>query len=129
MKNHKLTMILGTIFGITLLPVAYLCLVVGIVLAFKNMGGFSVMFYIFAGLAIATIVCSLLAKKTILASRIALTTSTTALIATIIFLLAVGLDSIGIIAIFGAFTILGIIATIESYLAKSQKPEKVPSNK
>lgn len=121
MKFIKVTKILGILLGIVLLPMAYISLITGIALAFAGFGEFTVMTYVFAGLGIATIICSLLAHKNVWVPRIALAISTMVLLASTIFLMAINLKSFGIIAIYLSVTVFGIIATILSFLADNKK--------
>ena len=120
MKFTKLTKIFGILFGLSLFVIAYLCLAIALVLAFAKKGDFAIMIYVFAGLAIATIIGSALAKKSILISRIILTIATTVLLSTIIYLISIGLfkDSATLLVAFAVDFLLGFSATLFAYLAK-----------
>lgn len=123
MKLTRLTQIFGILFGISLFVVSYICLPVGIVLAFADKGDFGYMIYVFAGLAIATIVGASLAKKSILTSRIILSLSTLVVIATTIYLASIEnfSSSPAILLLFIADILLGIIPTLFSFFAKPKK--------
>ena len=129
MKFTKLTKIFGVLFGLSLFVIAYLCLAIGIVLAFAKKGDFGIMIYVFAGLALATIIGSALAKKSIMVSRIILSISTITLLATIIYLISVGLfkDSSTLLFVFIADFLLGLTSTLFSFFAKSQKSISQPT--
>ena len=66
MKNIKKSKIFGIIYGILLLPFAYLSFWIGFILAFANHGWFMNTSFVFAILSIVYIVCASIAKKHIL---------------------------------------------------------------
>ena len=127
MKQGNVSMILGILFGICLLPIAYICLVLGVVLAFGGNDWFIFLVYVFAGLGILTIVGSCFAKKKPLATVIINGTSSLVLLAVVIYLLAQGVLSanVGFLLMYTFVLILGVLSTIFAILAmkKLQIPQ------
>lgn len=128
MRTNKATLVLGIIYGVSLALVAYLFLAIGIALAFMGDGILAYSCYIFAGLAVSTIVCSCFAKKNVIVSRVGLTISVAFfafayIYSIVIFIIKDALVSTSILyfLILAALLILGIVAMILSYKAKTPK--------
>ena len=123
MVKNKLSMIFGILFGICLLPFAYFCFVLSIVLAISKGIDFAVMIYIFPVLAIITIVGACIINKAIIATRIIFSITLATYIGSIIFLATTGIfaDNFIFVLIFSVFAVIGILATIFAYLAKPKQ--------
>lgn len=128
MRTNKATLILGIIYGVSLALVAYLFLAIGIALAFMGDGILAYACYVFAGLAVATIVCSCFAKKNVIVSRVGLTVSVAYFVFAFIYAIvqfikndALVSTSIVYFLALAASLILGITAMILSYKAKTPK--------
>ena len=120
MKKHNLTMVFGILFGLALVPIAYLSLVLGITLAFSGEEFFAYLPYVFAVLAVMSIIASCFARKNIWVSRVVLLLSTLVLISAIIYLLTKEVLTEGVVlfVVYIVVALLGIIATTFAYLAK-----------
>ena len=123
MKKNTAVLILGIMFGILLLPMAYINLVVGLALAFANNSWFALTCYVYIGLGIITIIGSAFARKQIIVCRIILSISNIIHLALIIYLFVVGLfvESFLFAIIYITVAIIGIIALILSFITKNRK--------
>ena len=122
MKKNTAVLILGVIFGVALLPMAYINLVFGLVLAFANNSWFALTCYVYIGLGIATIICSAFARKKIIVSRIMLAIANIIHLVLIIYLFAVGLfiKSFLFAIIYIVVAMIGIVALMLSFSVKSK---------
>lgn len=122
MKKNTAVIILGVLFGISLFPLAYINLTLGIALAFANNSWFALTLYVYIGLGITTIIGSAFAGKQIIVSRIILSIANAIHLALIIYLFAVGLfvSSFLFAIIYLAVAIIGIIALILSFRVKNR---------
>lgn len=134
MKKNTIALVFGILFGIAMLGVAYVYFPLGFVLAMAGNKLIIYFMWVFAGLAVATIVTSSFARKNIMVARVGLTTtlsiSTISIIYTIwqLFSLSDATaetsgDMIMFVSIFVACLALGVVATVFAYLGK--KKEKV----
>ena len=116
MKNKKLTIIFSILYIISLLIISYLCLAIGIALAFKNNGWFGYSFYTFLGMAFVTLICLCFIKKSSIALNIILIISLCFLFFIIIYLIInnILLENILLLGCFILSFILGLISLIFS---------------
>lgn len=130
MKKNTIALVFGILFGVSMLAVAYVSLIVGIFLAFAGIN-IAYFMYVFAALAVVTIVLSSFARKNIVVARVGLTASLIISAGSIIYILwqlfsAVSdstegsADMILFVAIFAACLALGIVATVFAYLGKKK---------
>lgn len=131
MKKNTIALVFGILFGISMLAVAYVCLIVGIFLAFAGIN-IAYFMYIFAGLAVVTIVLSSFARKNIIVARVGLTTSLIIASGSVIYILwqlfattsgstEASVDMVLFVAIFIGCLVLGIIATVFAYQGKKKE--------
>ncbi len=129
MKFNKLSLAFGILFGVSLFPLAYISLILGLVLAFSGGGDNSIFMYVFAVLGALTIIASCFAVKKVWVTRIVNTLSTLVLIGNIVFLIIKGILLTNIIfaLIYVAVLVLGLLSTIFAWLGKTRrlKPEEI----
>ena len=127
MKYNNLTIGFGIAFGLGMLPLAYLNLALGIVLAFAGKGDFSIMIYVFAVLGVLTIISSCFAKKCIWVPRVINTLAVLTLLGTVIYLAVceVLLANILLAVPYVFVLIIGLLSAVFAWLAKQIKKQSV----
>ena len=127
MKNNKVALGCGITFGITLGGVSYMYVFLGIAFALAGHDYMAYAWYVFAGLAVTTIVTSCFAKKNPVVSRIGLTVavafSAVMHIYTVVefaMMDALSGSSFLFFALMAVSLIIGIVAMVNAYKAKSQ---------
>jgi len=123
MKINKTTMIFGILFGLALLPLAYVYFALGFALAFSNNGWFIYVSFVMAGLGIATFVGALLVNKFVIVTRVIFTLSTCVFLASIIYLAVIGLfaENIGLLMFLVAIGVWAVLSTIFAFLSKPKE--------
>lgn len=124
MRKSKISLIFGILFGVMLFPVAYLCLALGIALAFAGNGWFAFMTYVLAVLGLLTIIASCFAIKKTIVTLLVNSLSAIALLFTIIYLMVKGIifENIIIFLLMLVVFLVGLISIIFAGLAmKSAK--------
>lgn len=124
MKFNKLSLGFGLAFGITLLPLTYLNIMLGIVLAFAGLDiGFTLILYPVMGLA--TIIASILALKNVWVTRIVNMLSSLMVLATIILFAIYGLLESGFLLVLLYFIsfVIGLLSVVFAWIAKNKKKE------
>ena len=129
MKKNTAAMIFGIIFGIALLPLAYLNLVLGIALAFAKNGWFGYTVYIYPIMGIIAIIGAAFARKKIKVTRIMLAIPNLIHLAVVIYTSCIGLltNSLLLFAVYAIVAILGILALLLSFLAKDKNYYSAPT--
>lgn len=127
MKKHNLTIFFGILFGIAMLPIAYLSIFLGIVLSFSGEEFFAYLPYILSVMSFVVIVASCFARKNIWISRVVLLFSTLVLISVMIYLVSkeIVAQSVMIFVIYLVVVLLGIVAATFSYLAKPKEQKQI----
>ena len=123
MNKRKITFALGIVYGLYLFAFAFCCLALSIAIAMVTDINVVFTIYVFPVLGVLTIIAACISKKSIIATRVILTISTVAYIATLIFFATIGLfkEATLFAVLFIVFAILGIVATVFSYLTKNDK--------
>lgn len=122
-KFNNLSMIFGLIFSIGLGVVAYLCLVLGIALAFAGNEWFGNMSFVFFFQAIITLISSFFARKKIMVTIIVDIISLIAVLFVLIYLLTQVsvIDGFGMIALFLGVLVFGVLSLLFGILAKKKQ--------
>ncbi|MBQ7917490.1 MAG: hypothetical protein IJ310_01585 [Clostridia bacterium] len=122
-KFNNLSMIFGLIFSIGLGVVAYLCLVLGIALAFAGNEWFGNMAFVFFFQAIITLISSFFARKKIMVTIIVDIISLIAVLFVLIYLLTQVsvIDGFGMIALFLGVLVFGVLSLLFGILAKKKQ--------
>lgn len=123
MDKRKVTLLTSVVFGLYLIAFAVVCFALSIAVAIVTDIDFTFTMFLFPVLGVSTIIGACISKKSIILTRVILTISTAAYIATLIFFATVGLyKEISVISIlFIVLAVLGIVATVFSYLTKNDK--------
>lgn len=132
MKKNTIALVFGILFGIAMLGVAYVYFPLGFVMAMAGNEFIIYFMWLFAGLAVATIVLSSFARKNIMVARVGLTTtlsiSAISIIYTLWQLFSLGdasadasVDMILFASIFVVCLAFGVIATVFAYLGKKKE--------
>lgn len=131
MKKNKAVIALGIIFGLSLGVVAYLYMVLGIAFALTGKELMAYAWYVFAGLAVATVVTSCFAIKNVIVARVGLTISVIFSAAVHIYSLidfikmdALEGTSVMLFAVLFGTLLFGLIAMILAYKSKSKAKEE-----
>ena len=126
MKKNVAVIVLGILFGISLGVVSYLYLALSIAFGLAGIDIMTYAWWIFAGLALVTVIFSCFAKKLIVLPRVALTVSVVFSAITHIFSLvqfvsmdAVQTDNIALFIALFASLVIGFVAMVLSYKAKN----------
>ena len=122
MKYRVLTRIFGFLFSAGLAVLAYFSLVVGIALSFAGIDWFVAMAYVFAILAVVNIISLFFLKKKPIVTIVINVISTLIVLATIVYLLAIGLTADSPLALILYITacVLGALTTLFAVLAKKK---------
>ncbi len=128
MKKNTISMTLGIIFGIALLPLAYFNLALGIALAFANNSWFGYTVYIYPIMCIIAIVGAAFARKKIMVTRVMLFIPNLIHLAVIIYTCCIGalVADFLIFAMYAVVAVFGIIALILSFMAKDKNYHSTP---
>lgn len=120
MKYNRLTKIFGVLFSVSLTILAYFSIVVGIALAFDGNSWFGVMIYVFAAFAVVNIVGLFFVKKKPMVTMIISSTISVVVLATTIYLVAVGLISESPVAFvfYASAFVLGALTSTFAFLDK-----------
>ena len=119
MKKSKISMFFGILFGILLIPVAYLCLALGIALAFLGDGWFGFMTYVLAGFGLLSIIASCFAIKKPIVTLTINCLSALSLLFSIIYLMIKGIlfENVLILLILVIVLAVGLLSIIFASLA------------
>ncbi len=130
MKKNTITMVLGILFGISLIPLYYFHAVMSLVvgLAGKGFDLLAYMIYIYPVCGLISIVGSAFARKNVKVTRIMLLIPNLLHILVVAYFMAIGVlfhaSWIGIMYIIIA--VLGILALVLSFLAKNRDDYQSP---
>lgn len=127
MKNNYISLGFGIVFGLGMLPLAYINLALGIALAFAGAGDFAIMVYVFAALGVLTIIASLFAKKCVWVTRIVNTLTLLTLIGTFIYLAVNGVifSNMLLALAYVVVMLLGVVSVVFAWLSHSWRKQIV----
>lgn len=123
MKYNNLSMIFGILFSVGLGILAYLSFILALVLSFLGIDWFIVMMFVFAALALASLVGAFFARKKVLVTIVINAVSMAAILFVVIYLLAAGVlaESAQMLLVFIGVFVLGAIQLIFGILAKRKQ--------
>ena len=120
MKKNNAIIIIGILFGIALIPMAYLNLFIGVALAFANNDWFIYSTFIYSVLGIIAIVGAALARRHLKATKVMLFIPNIINLASAIYLASIGILTAKLLILLAylATAALGITALVLSLKAK-----------
>lgn len=123
MKYNNLSMIFGILFSVGLGILAYLSFILALVLSFLGIDWFVVMMFVFAALAIVSLVGAFFARKKVLVTIVINAVSMAAILFVVIYLLAAGVlaESVQMISVFIGMFFLGATQLVFGILAKRKQ--------
>lgn len=123
MKYNNLSMIFGILFSVGLGILSYLSFILALVLSFLGIDWFVVMMFVFAALAIASLVGAFFARKKVLVTIVINAVSMAAILFVVIYLLAAGVlaESVQMLSVFIGMFFLGATQLVFGILAKRKQ--------
>jgi hypothetical protein len=123
MKYNNLSMIFGILFSVGLGILAYLSFILALVLSFLGIDWFVVMMFVFAALALASLVGAFFARKKVLVTIVINAISMAAILFVVIYLLAAGVlaESVQMLSVFIGMFVLGATQLVFGILAKRKQ--------
>ena len=116
-------MIFGILFSVGLGILAYLSFILALVLSFLGIDWFVVMMFVFAALAIASLIGAFFAREKVLVTIVINAISMAAILFVVIYLLAAGVlaESVQMISVFIGMFFLGATQLVFGILAKRKQ--------